>query len=150
MKPKAEYRIGVGASSILMILVTLALAALGLLTLYAAKNNAALCARNVSLTVQYYHAADQTQRMIAAIDEGFTPQALARMQALQGYVTEAPAQGITFTYTGNAFTIDADAGAGRTLHTEGTLAGDHSITLTRHTLSSAPAETQAPLPVYQP
>ena len=151
MRQKAEYRIGVGASSILMILVTLALAALGLLSLYAAKNNAALCKRNLEMTVQYYHAADDTQRILAAIDQSLTPEAIARREAISSFVCHWTGEVVPVTVQeGGSFAFSVGAGAGRTLTTEGAVQPDGTVTLTRHALVSAPAPTETPLPVYQP
>lgn len=151
MRQKAEYRIGVGASSILMILVTLALAALALLSLYAAKSNAALCKRNVEMTVQYYHAADDTQHILAAIDESQTPEAIAKREAIESFVCHWTGEVVPVSVQeGGTFAFSVGAGAGRTLATEGVIRADGSVSLTRHTLVSAPTPTETPLPVFQP
>jgi hypothetical protein len=151
MRRKAEYRIGVGASSILMILVALALAALALLSLYAAKNNAALCRRNVEMAEAYYRAASDTQYIVAAIAESLTPEALSRQTALRSFVTYRDNRRVWVDLRSNrTFAFEVDAGADRTLQTEGVVEADSTVTLTRHTLVSAPSATQTPLPVYQP
>lgn len=151
MRQKAEYRIGVGASSILMILVTLALAALALLSLYAAKNNAALCKRNVEMAVQYYRAADDTQHILAAIDESLTPDAIAKREAISSFVCHWTGEVVPVAVQqSGSFAFAVGAGAGRTLTTEGSVQPDGTVALTRHTLVSAPAPTQTPLPVFQP
>ena len=151
MKQKAEYRIGVGASSILMILVTLALAALALMSLYAAKNNAALCRRNVEMTEAYYRAVSEAQQLIAAIDEGMTPDMLAEYELRNQYVTFRKNNVVYIdTLSGRPFSFAIDAGAGRRLDVEGVAAEDGTVTLTRHALVSAPSATEAPLPVYKP
>jgi hypothetical protein len=151
MKQKAEYRIGVGASSILMILVTLALAALALLSLYAAKNNAALCRRNVEMTESYYIATSLSQSLIAAIDECTDPDWLEEYEWRHSNVTFRNDSIVYIdTKSGKPFSFAVDAGAGRSLDVEGAAAEDGTVTLTRHALVSAPSPTEPPLPVYQP
>ena len=66
---KMEYRVGVGASSILMVLVILALTAVSLLSLRNAKNAEALTARNVLTTQAYYNASARAQEKLAAMDQ---------------------------------------------------------------------------------
>lgn len=67
-KSKGEYRVGVGASSVLMILVVLAMTALGLLSLGSARQTEAQTKRNLQTTIDYYTAADSAQAAIARID----------------------------------------------------------------------------------
>ena len=68
-KSKTEYRVGIGASSILMVLVILALTAVSLLSFRSAKNTEALTKRNLQMTVAYYEASANAQKKLAAIDE---------------------------------------------------------------------------------
>ena len=62
------FRIGPGMASLLMILVTLLMAALAVLAMTGAKNDAALSARGHESVMRYYEAAAQMQREIADID----------------------------------------------------------------------------------
>ncbi len=68
-RQKAEFRMGVGASSVLMVLVVLVLTALGLLSFSSAKNAQALTRRNLAMSVGYYQAAAKAQQKLAAMDE---------------------------------------------------------------------------------
>ncbi|MEG1570150.1 MAG: hypothetical protein RSC40_08170 [Clostridia bacterium] len=68
-KAKTEYRIGTGSSSVLMILVVMAMAALSLLAFGSARNTKALTERNVQMSVAYYEAAARIQEKLALIDE---------------------------------------------------------------------------------
>ena len=144
MKNKGEFRIGTGASSILMILVVLSLTALALLSFTSARNNAALSKRNLDMTVAYYNAAAELQRTIAGMDEivmeqdsPYTDPPIWRT-LLRDYLgaDDTLADDMTFT-------LQSDAGAGRTLVVEGILQPDavQRIVLTRHELS-APATPQ--------
>ena len=154
MRHKTEYRVGIGASSLLMIFVTLALAALGLLSLYAAKNNAALCRRSVDMTVAFYEAAADVQRSLAAIDESRTVDMFTWHAALAAYQDSWTGIPLKITLNDDAtFDITVDAGAGRTLSVEGSAGTsiDPTITLTRHELLAAPTATDdSPLPVFMP
>ena len=76
MNRKTDYRVGVGASSILMVLVVLALAAMSLLSLSAARNSEALGDRALDMTTNYYQAVSEAQRMLAAM-----PATQSRVQA---------------------------------------------------------------------
>ncbi len=137
MKNKAEYRVGVGASSILMILVVLALTALSLLSLKAAQNNAVLTDRNLTMTVAYYQAAADVQRTIAAIDEQSHQLDLLRLEdraalrsALANYAHPVSLDDdLVFAFT-------VDAGADRVITVEGNLVlGDTArVTISRHEL----------------
>lgn len=65
---KADYRVGVGASSVLMILVALAMAALGLLAFGSARMTETLTRRNVDVSAAYYEAAAKVQEKLCEID----------------------------------------------------------------------------------
>lgn len=154
MKQKPEYRVGMGASSIMMILVTLALAALSLLSFYVARSSAALSQRNRDMVVSYYRAAAEVQRTLAELDEAFTPEALAWRAALDR-IDSAPPQveRRLVLLDGGSFRITVDAGGGRELAVEGTLnpATESGVTLKRHQLISAPAPIgEGTLNVYLP
>lgn len=67
-KPKTEYRVGVGASSILMILVVLALTALSLLSFSGARHAEVMAKRNVDMVTAYYAATAEAQEKLAVLD----------------------------------------------------------------------------------
>jgi len=67
-KPKAEYRVGVGASSILMILVVLAMTALSLLSFSSAQKAEVMGKRSVTMITAFYEAAANVQYKLAVID----------------------------------------------------------------------------------
>jgi len=64
----AGFRIGPGMPSLLMILVTLLMAALAILAMAGAQTDAALSQRNLETTLGYYQAAAEMQRELAEID----------------------------------------------------------------------------------
>jgi len=152
-KTGSEYRVGVGASSVLMVLVVLALAALSLLSLGSARSNAALSDRNRTMTLGYYQAAAQAQQTLAAMDE------LAQENA--SVVTDASGWNALFARNGlgnitvgedGIFSFALDAGAQRSLVVEGnfTPALFPRLTLTRHELVSHSTETDNTLNLLEP
>ena len=68
MKTGSGFRIGPGMASLLMILVTLLMAALAILAMAGAQNDSALSRRNLETTQGYYEAAAQMQRELAEVD----------------------------------------------------------------------------------
>lgn len=64
-----EYRVGVGASVILMILVAVSLAVLSLLGWMNAHFDLKRSQRSIALTVAYYEAAEQAQRKLMELDQ---------------------------------------------------------------------------------
>ena len=152
MNRKTDYRVGVGASSILMVLVVLALAAMSLLSLSAARNSEALGDRTMDMAVDYYQAAAEAQRMLAAMDATLADHAAevpdsATWQAMlqaHGVPDIQVAADLTYTFSVNA-------GAQRILEVSGLLTPTQPqrYTLTRHQLiNTATVETQ-PLQVLQ-
>ena len=67
-KQDNQQRVGVGVSSVLMILVVLAMTALSLLAFGSARSNESMTRRNADIGSSYYVAADQAQRKLAEID----------------------------------------------------------------------------------
>ena len=67
-KQDAQQRVGVGVSSVLMILVVLAMTALSLLAFGSARSNESMTRRNAEIGSSYYVAADQAQRKLAEVD----------------------------------------------------------------------------------
>lgn len=133
-----EYRVGVGASSILMILVALALTALSLLALGSARNTAALTARNVEMTEAYYQAAAELQQRLAAIDQavlGYRQQSDAAFDE-----TWFSACGVEAIWTENDggldFLLEIPAGERRVLRATGAAypRGDERCVLKTHEL----------------
>ena len=67
-KQDSQQRVGVGVSSVLMILVVLAMTALSLLAFGSARSNESMTQRNASIATSYYTAAAQVQQKLAEID----------------------------------------------------------------------------------
>lgn len=65
---KQEYRVGVGASSILMIFVVLSLTTLGVLSFASARANLTMATRRTAQVEAYYAAAAEAQCVLAEID----------------------------------------------------------------------------------
>lgn len=65
---KVGFRIGPGMPSLLMMLVTLLMAALAILAMAGAQADATLSQRNLETTLSYYQAAAQMQRELAEVD----------------------------------------------------------------------------------
>ena len=68
-KPKAEYRVGVGASSIMMILVVLAMTALSLLSYSSAQKAEVMGKRSMTMVTAYYEASAEVQQKLAVMDD---------------------------------------------------------------------------------
>lgn len=68
-KPQQEYRVGVGASSILMIFIILCLTTLGVLSFASARANLQLTTRRQTQVQAYYATQAEAQRLLARIDE---------------------------------------------------------------------------------
>lgn len=153
MRIKTEYRIGVGASTILMILVVLALAALSLLSFNSARSNAALSQRNLAMTLSYYDAAAQAQQKLALMDALLADPTVEATDAaaISSLYAAHALQDVTLS-SGLAFSFHLDAGAGRTLNVEGLLSPGSSprYTVTRHELTSPSAPQEQTLNVYLP
>lgn len=154
MKSKPEYRIGIGASSILMILVVLALSALSLLSLYSARSNAALSRRNLVMAAGYYHATAAVQAKLSLLDSllaeyaAETDGASAWNTLLQQHSLAelSVAPDLTFSFA-------VDAGAGRYLSVEGILTPGATprYRLTQHKLINQTGVAQdSPLQVFMP
>jgi len=109
-KQDSQQRVGVGVSSVLMILVVLAMTALSLLAFGSARSNESMTRRNADVGISYYVAADQVQRTLAQVDEKLL---LGQQQAadLAWYEAEAP-EGVTFEETeeGLTFSFTTDIG----------------------------------------
>ena len=142
MKQKSEYRVGIGASSILMILVVLALTALALLSYNSARSTETLTQRNRAMTVAYYQATATAQRKLASMDQLLLLHRGEELDAdgWQRIFTDQNLNEISVNDMDGvicfAFTIDAEYE--RELMVEGTLtpADETRYTLTRHEMVS--------------
>lgn len=137
MKQKAEYRVGVGASSILLILVVLALTALSLLSIKAAQDNTALTERNVSMTLAYYEAAAKVQRTIADMDQKRLELDVTDSEALPAFRAYLANQLVPVLLLDDlTFTMTVNAGAEREVIVEGAVipGAAGGISITRHEL----------------
>lgn len=65
---KQEYRVGIGASSMLMIFIVLCLTTLAILALSSARTDSAMTDRNIKIVGDYYAAVNEAQSAIAQID----------------------------------------------------------------------------------
>ena len=153
MNRKTDYRVGVGASSILMVLVVLALAAMSLLSLSAARNSVALGDRTLDMTTNYYQAVSEAQRMLAAMDASLADHAIDNPDAAT-WQALLQAHGIPdITVAADlSYSFSVNAGAQRMLEVGGRLTPTQPqrYTLTRHQLvNTATAESQ-PLQLFQP
>lgn len=69
MNKKNVFKIGSGASSILMIVITLVLTTFAVLSLASAQADMKLTEKAQSMTTQYYNAENEVQELYAQIDE---------------------------------------------------------------------------------
>lgn len=67
-RKKAEYRMGTGATSMLMIFIVLCLTTLSILSYSTAKSDLAMTKRSLMMVETYYEAANRAQQIIAEID----------------------------------------------------------------------------------
>lgn len=96
-KQDSQQRVGVGVSSVLMILVVLAMTALSLLAFGSARSNESMTRRNAEIGSSYYVAADQVQRKLAKADAVLLA-GKAEEADLSWYATNSP-EGVSFEET---------------------------------------------------
>lgn len=125
MNGKQEYRMGVGAASMLMIFVMLALTTLSVLSLSSAQSDLSMTRRNVELLTDYYDAAAEAQDVVAQVDAslvavyeaasspGEYEQSVRTMQILGEF--------LHYIYTTEGLQFSLDAGGGRALEVELTI-----------------------------
>lgn len=89
MNKKAEYRVGIGASSILMIFIILSLTTLGVLSFASARADLTLTQRRQAQVEAYYAALAQTDQLMGEMDEVL----LAAQASPDGY--EASVHGLS-------------------------------------------------------
>ncbi len=146
-RSKNEYRVGVGASSILMVLVVLALTAVGLLSFSSARNLEVLTRRNVEMTSAYYTASAEVQKKLAVMDAKLVetqaagtvdPQVVLAALESVGIATEADPQ-----KAGQLkFAFSQDAGHRRHIDVAGVIALSSSsrYQVTQYQLVSEPVD----------
>ncbi len=144
---KADYRVGVGASSVLMILVALAMAALGLLAFGSARMTETLTRRNVDVSAAYYEAAAKVQEKLCEIDGA----ALAYRRLGGGSPLDAAwfeargPEGVEWTAVHGElyFMYETDAGEDRVLTARGRMLtqGGARYELLEHTLAGTRCES---------
>ena len=116
-RPRQEYRVGIGASSMLTIFVVLCVSTLALLALSGARGDQALTARAVNMTSGYYEASDRAQRAIAEIDSAVRDAAssAANPQEFEDSMANLFVDGVSLAYDGGNLSFELDAGGGRKL-----------------------------------
>ena len=147
-KPKTEYRVGVGASSILMVLVVLALTAVGLLSFRNAKNAESLTERNLLMTTAYYEASARVQEKLAAMDAELADLRVNAQSLEEETLIEQleylEMEELTFWQEddGLGFSFVEDANYARQIEVDGILpeAGERRYIITRYQLISHPHE----------
>jgi hypothetical protein len=113
---RQEYAIGVGAATLLTILVVLCLAALSVMAFSGAQGDAALTARSAGMTEAYYQASDRAQRALAALDGALlAARRAARDQAeYDKRLSSIRIDDVSLAFEAGIFTFSIDAG-GRAL-----------------------------------
>ena len=147
-KPKTEYRVGVGASSILMVLVVLALTAVSLLSFQSARNADVLTKRNLQMTLAYYQASAKAQEKLAGMDallaEILEDSGIPTEEDLAGHAEQLEMEEFEVWLEGEGMTFSfvEDAGYQRRLEVGGILAEDDGMRfqITKYMLTSDPEE----------
>lgn len=134
---KSEYRVGIGASSVLMILVVLAMTALGLLSLGSARQTEAQTERNLQTTVAYYEAAARIQQKLLLIGEAAREYA-AQEGAPDSWFDTHAIDGVQWTQSDATvgFMLSEPMDDEHVIAARGVLGGGARPTLTQHTLIS--------------
>ena len=88
-KQDSQQRVGVGISSVLMILVVLAMTALSLLAFGSARSNESMTQRNVDVASGYYRLSAEVQERLAQLDE--------QLAANQGDYSAVTVDGVQFS-----------------------------------------------------
>jgi hypothetical protein len=140
MKPlKQEYRVGIGASTMLTIFVVLCLATLSLLALSGARGDAALSGRALEMTRAYYEASDRAQRLLAQVDGALAAAraGAADQAAYEALIETLQIEGVSLAFEAGELSFELDAGGGRALSVALSPAGLGEMpryTLTRYAL----------------
>ena len=149
-KPKTEYRVGVGASSILMVLVILALTAVSLLSFRSARNAEVLAKRSSLMTAAYYQASASAQEQLATLDaalaEMLVSQTSPDVKAMKEQLGSLQLEELDVWQEDDlmAFSFVVDAEYDRQLKVEGLLpmTGTERYRLTHYQLMSSPMEDE--------
>lgn len=147
-KTKSEFRVGVGASSILMVLVVVAMTAVALLSFSGARNAEVLAKRSVEMSSAYYQGAADVQLQLAILDEMLSRYDIAltpnEADALSKQLVEMGLQNFSFRLQGKdiVFSFGVDAKHEREIQVEGRVLteGSPRYQLTRHELVSLETE----------
>jgi hypothetical protein len=116
-RPKQDYRVGVGATTMLTIFVVLCVATLALLALSGARGDQALTQRASEMTSGYYQASDLAQKILSQLDPAVR-KASAEAQDQQEFddrLSNLSIDGISIAYNEGVLSFDVDAGGGRKL-----------------------------------
>jgi hypothetical protein len=114
-RPKQEYRVGVGTSTMITIFSVLCVATLALLALSGARGDAALAGRAVAMSEAYYEASDRAQRVLAQLDEMVQNAAASGREAFEAALSGREVDGIPLEFGGETVSFTVDAGGGRVL-----------------------------------
>jgi hypothetical protein len=115
-RPKQEYRVGIGASSMLTIFVVLCVSALALLAYSGARGDQALTDRAVQMTTGYYEASDQAQKILSKVDLAVRDATgAASQQEFDERMSNLSIDGVSLAYDAGILSFDVDAGGGRML-----------------------------------
>lgn len=107
-----EYRIGPGASSLVLIVLVLALTTLGALSIMSAKSEIGLSERTLEMHNNYYAAAARAQDMIAEVDACLVMARRSEGEYMDSVRALLPSWA---TLNGNIAEFSIDAGAERLL-----------------------------------
>jgi len=114
-RPKQEYQVGIGASSMLTIFVVLCVTTLALLALSGARGDAALTGRAVEMTTAYYEASDRAQKILAQVDQAVRDAAADNQEEFEARLANLSLDGVSLAFDGGILSFDLDAGGGREL-----------------------------------
>ena len=157
---QTEFRVGVGASSILMVLVVLALTAVSLLSFQSALNAEALTNRNLQMTTAYYEASARVQRKLAGLDTVLAVVKAKSIADTESLATLLLPLGLAELNVWEAdggqlaFSFAEDAENDRKIEVQGFLAltGSEEVryTIARYQLVSAPMEEEWDVDLMMP
>lgn len=150
-----EYRIGIGAASMLLIFIMLCITTLAVLSLSSARADLTLTKRNVTMQRAYHTASAKAQETISAIDNALMEAAgQASTQAEYEALVEAlTLPEVALSAAKGSISFEVDAGFERSLEVVLSLA-EHGgegprYTIARHTLrNDAPWETEDDTTVF--
>ncbi len=116
-RPKQEYRVGIGTSTMLTIFSVLCVATLALLAMSGARGDAALTGRAVAMSEAYYQASDRAQRVLGQVD-GIVRNAATSgsgREAFEAALSGLEVAGVPLDFDGETVSFTVDAGGGRVL-----------------------------------